>query len=237
MKKCIQCNTLMDEKETVCPSCGCQQTPEYGSNAENSFDDKSLTWGERLVGTIREVMTAPNAFFDSLGPDKEIGGAFLYYFALVLISTIAALFWQSVLPQPFPFFSQNSELAAGAMPLRRLPFFLSVALIGGLIAPFITAGLYHLVLRLFGEGKRGFNTTLRVILFSQTAAILNIIPLAGSFFANIWSLALQAMGLSRRHHISLGKALLVIFGTIFFLFVIIFLFVVFILVALNVPVK
>jgi hypothetical protein len=232
---------MMQESETVCPSCGQSQENPGRTEGSNSFDDPSLSWGERVVGTIREVMTAPNTFFSTLKESGEIKGPFIYYMVLSLISIIAYLFWQTLLS------SSMSSLIPSMGPLggaehnpftpAMLPFLLFFSLLMGAVSPFITAGLYHLVLLLFGEGKRGYVTTLRVIFFSQTAGILYVIPFIGSLLAGVWSLALQAMGLSQRHHISVGKALLVIFGTFFFLIVLVFLFVVFFVVAAGVSVR
>lgn len=241
MKKCRFCATMMQDSETVCPSCGKSQEEPAAVEGLNSFDDPSLSWGERIVGTIREVMTAPNTFFSTLKESGEIKGPFIYYMFMTLISTIAYLFWQtalsssmsSLIPSMGPLGgAQQSPFTPAMFPLL---LFFTLAL--GAVSPFITAGLYHLVLLLFGEGGKGYVTTLRVILFSSTAGILYVIPFAGSLLAGVWSLALQAMGLSRRHDISIGKALLVIFGTFFFLVVLAVLFVVFILVAAGAPVR
>lgn len=241
MKKCRFCDTMMQDSETVCPSCGKDQEVSAGTAGTNSFDDLSLSWGERIVGTIREIMTAPNTFFSTLKESGEIKGPFIYYMVLSLISVIAYLFWQTVLsssmsaliPSMGPFGGAEHNPFTPAM----LPFLLFFSLLLGAVSPFITAGLYHLMLLLFGEGQKGYVTTLRVILFSQTAGILYVIPFIGSLLSGVWSLALQAMGLSQRHHISVGKALLVIFGTFFFLIVLVVLFVIFFLVAAGAPVR
>ena len=229
---------MMQENETMCPSCGQSQEAFNESAGMNSFDDPSLSWGERLVGTIREIMTTPNTFFSTLKESNEIKGPFIYYMFMTLISVIAYLFWQTALSNPMAFlFPSMDGMEQTGMDMTALPLIFFFAIFIGAVTPFITAGLYHFVLFLFGEGQRGYVTTLRVVLFSQTAGILYVIPFLGSLLSGIWSIALQAMGLSQRHHISIGKALLVIFGTFFFLIVIGVLFVVLFLVAAGVPVR
>jgi hypothetical protein len=93
-----------------------------------------------------------------------------------------------------------------------------VATIGALIG----AAIYHLSLLIVGGARQPFETTFRVLSFSQGAMmpvgiVLGFIPYIGPLIQMVWVLALMIIGLSRAHEIPGGKAAMAVllpFGAI-----------------------
>ena len=67
------------------------------------------------------------------------------------------------------------------------------------------------MLLILGEGRGGFETTARLICYSHTADLANIIPLCGGVISLVWFIVLQIIGVARCHRCSYGKAALAVF--------------------------
>src|SRR5206468_3469341 len=72
-------------------------------------------------------------------------------------------------------------------------------------------GLVHLSLMLVGGANKAFETTFRVISFSQgSTAPLQLVPCCGGFVALIWCLVANCIGVARAHEIDTGRATLAV---------------------------
>jgi hypothetical protein len=81
----------------------------------------------------------------------------------------------------------------------------------GAIGLFIGAAIGHVCLMIVGGAKQGYETTFRVLAYSQGAtAWLNAIP-CGALVLGIWALVLNIIGLAEAHEIPASKAALAVF--------------------------
>lgn len=109
------------------------------------------------------------------------------------------------------FTDKNNSLAAmtgmgmGFATIILLPLFIVIAL-------FIGSGIIHLCLMIVGGANKPFETTFRVLAFSQgSAGPLQIIPLCGGLISGIWALVCNCIGLARAHETDTGRAVLAVF--------------------------
>jgi hypothetical protein len=184
----------------------------------------TLPWGDRNVGgfngflkTISLFLTRPDDAFTSMS-STGLGRPFFYAVIMAWLElAVLAAYWAVF---QFPLFlfglpelsDQMAEAAIGASVLFMIglgvfilmPIFVAVGLA-------IHACILHLMLLITGEGKGGFESTIRVICYSHTADLANAIPLCGSLLSLVWFIALQVIGISRAHRCSYGKAALAVF--------------------------
>ena len=86
-----------------------------------------------------------------------------------------------------------------------LPLFLAIFL-------FIWSALAHLCLMIVGGANQPFETTFRVLAFTQgSTGPLQIIPLCGGLIAGVWAIVCYCIGLARAHETDTGRAVLAVF--------------------------
>lgn len=71
-----------------------------------------------------------------------------------------------------------------------------------LAAIYFNAGIAHLGLIMVGGAKRGFSATLRVVGYSEAAAIFYLVPFLGMAVGGVWELVVLIGGLAGAHDIS-----------------------------------
>jgi hypothetical protein len=86
---------------------------------------------------------------------------------------------------------------------------------------FVYSGILHLMLLMVRGGKGGYQSTFRVVAYSQAALLWNIIPFMGSWIATVWKLVIQIIGLHEIHHISYSRVIMAFLLPAFFLFILI----------------
>jgi hypothetical protein len=109
------------------------------------------------------------------------------------------------------FADKNNSLAAitgmgiGFATIILLPLFIVIGL-------FIGSGIVHLCLMIVGGANQPFETTFRVVAFSQgSAGPLQIVPLCGGLISGVWALVCNCIGLARAHETDTGRAVLAVF--------------------------
>lgn len=81
--------------------------------------------------------------------------------------------------------------------------------IGLVIGAFISGIILHVFAYLFGA-RKGFEQTLKTVLYSSTPSLLlGWIPFVGAIFG-IWNLVLQVLGLKTYHNLTTGRAILTV---------------------------
>src|SRR4029077_19607074 len=86
-----------------------------------------------------------------------------------------------------------------------IPVFIVVGL-------FIGAAVVHVCLMIVGGAKQSFETTFRVLAFSQgSTGPLQMIPLCGGLIAGVWAIVCYCIGLARAHETDTGRAVLAVF--------------------------
>ena len=80
------------------------------------------------------------------------------------------------------------------------------------ICLFIGSAVVHLCLMIVGGANQSFETTFRVLAFSQgSTGPLQIIPICGGLIAGVWALVCNCIGLARAHETDTGRAVLAVF--------------------------
>jgi hypothetical protein len=181
------------------------------------WEDPAVGGFDGLVRTIVLFVTRPDDAFSRLA-DAGIGRPFAYAVITSWIELVVVFAYWAVFQLPLFAFglpSLDEELAEAAIGAGLI--FAIGAGIFLLIPVFVAVGLaihaciLHLMLLIVGEGRRGFDTTVRVICYAHTADLANIIPLCGGIISLVWFVALQIVGLARAHQCSYGKAALAVF--------------------------
>ena len=104
----------------------------------------------------------------------------------------------------------KQSLAGGAMEFGVLLVVMLFAVLGMVISLFITSGIVHLLMKLLGGAKQPYEATFRVYCYSESAAILKLLPGLGWFIAIPWKLCCQVIGLKNAHGADTWKALLAV---------------------------
>src|SRR5207245_10369484 len=81
------------------------------------------------------------------------------------------------------------------------------------IGLFIGSAIVHVCLMIVGGANQSFETTFRVIAFSQgSTGPLQMIPICGGLIAGVWALVCNCIGLARAHETDAGRAVLAVFA-------------------------
>jgi hypothetical protein len=166
-----------------------------------------------FIETLTMVLTRPAEAFSVMKRDGGLGEPLIY--ALIggwlggIVSFLFSLGFQSV-----GLFADrhNNGLAAMAgmgigsvVIIILLPLFIVIGL-------FIGSAIVHLCLMIVGGANQSFETTFRVLAFSQgSAGPLQIIPLCGGLISGVWALVCNCIGLARAHETDTGRAVLAVF--------------------------
>ncbi len=200
-----------------------------------SRDGQNIAWETRAGGffgdfwaTTKHVLFKPGDFFTSMPISGGQKAPLIFGVVWGSFGTILSLFWQAVIMMlgMGAFLSQMGELdpaLAGALPMTYM--------VGGLVAIMVLApvltviGLYigsaiiHVLLLIVRGGGGGFEATFRVLAYSTSTQICNIVPYLGGFVAGIWALVLMIMGLPKAHNTGVGRVLIAILVIPFVLFI------------------
>jgi hypothetical protein len=164
-----------------------------------------------FIETLSMVLTRPAEAFSVMKREGGLSEPLIY--ALIggcvggIVSFLFSLGFQSI----GLFADKNNSLAAitgmgiGFATIILLPLFIVIGL-------FIGSGIVHLCLMIVGGANQPFETTFRVVAFSQgSAGPLQIIPLCGGLISGVWALVCNCIGLARAHETDTGRAVLAVF--------------------------
>ena len=70
------------------------------------------------------------------------------------------------------------------------------------------SGILHLMLLMVRGGTEGYQSTFRVVAYSQAALAWNVIPFMGAWIATVWKLVIQVIGLHEIHHTSYARVIM-----------------------------
>lgn len=190
-------------------------SPPTGSPG-NPFERRSeLGFFQGLVDAIKGFITSPGVTFAETKRSGDLLSPLLYAVIVGFIGTAISSIWQALMgtawTQYLPPEMQDQwglgwaamGTAAGILGwLLVAPFFIVIGI-------FIVAAIVHLSLMLVGglkNSRAGFEGTLRVVAYSQTASLAQIIPFLGGLITLIWTLVLGVMGIVRLHDTTEGRA-------------------------------
>lgn len=182
-----------------------------------------LPWEERqqrgffdaLVETVRLLITAPKDAFGRLRQDGDLTSPILFSVIVGMVSQLFGLFWQMLLGFGMPSFLGGPEDIAIAGGIGLFYAFLILILIPVLVLIFlfIAAGIYHLVLHLLGGLDRspmGFEGSLKVTAYAQTAGLASVVPFLGWLIAMVGTIILLVIGLTQVHRAEQSKAIIAV---------------------------
>ena len=164
-----------------------------------------------FVETLVMVLTNPVGAFTAMRTQGGFGEPLLYAIIGGGLGVIVAFIFSLLLNSFGALGSRENGL--GAMVGMSVSFAMLIwRLIAVAVAPFIFGGLVHLCLMLIGGANKPFETTFRVIAFSQgSTAPLQLVPCCGGLIAVVWYLVANCIGVARAHGIDTGRATLAVF--------------------------
>jgi hypothetical protein len=165
--------------------------------------------------TIRDVLFEPHLTFPRMPVDGRLipptTFVLLLQFTVGLVSyAIGIALELAQLPYYEQAFSRSEEFRN-----LNLPVWLFFILIPGLFIlwvaiwlgfNFLIAGVHHLILMLLGGAKKGYDATYKVVCYSYSAHVFNLIPICGGFAVIPFFFISSIIGLSKVHGIEGWKA-------------------------------
>ena len=164
-----------------------------------------------FIETLTMVLTRPAEAF-SVKREGGFGEPLIYALIGGCVGGIVAFLFSLGFQSMGLFADKNNGLATitgmgigSAAMIIVLPLFIVIGL-------FIGSGIVHLCLMIVGGANQPFETTFRVVAFSQgSAGPLQIIPLCGGLISGVWGLVCNCIGLARAHQTDTGRAVLAVF--------------------------
>ena len=196
--------------------------PQIGatSTSETAAPRSGLPWEHRhergfanaFIETLAMVLTKPDQAFRTMKTEGGLAEPLIYALIGGCVGGIVSLLLSLGLQSMGLFAGQRDTFAAlagigvGSIALIVLvPVFIVIGL-------FIGAAIVHLCLMIVGGANKSFETTFRVLSFSQgSTGPLQIIPVCGGLIAGVWALVVNCIGLARAHETTTGRAVLAVF--------------------------
>jgi hypothetical protein len=195
--------------------------PQIGatSTSDTAAPRSGLPWEHRqergfanaFIETLAMVLTKPDQAFRTMKTEGGLAEPLIYALIGGCVGGIVSLLLSLGLQSMGLFAGQRDTFAAlagigvGSIALIVLvPVFIVIGL-------FIGAAIVHLCLMVVGGANKSFETTFRVLAFSQgSTGPLQIIPVCGGLIAGVWALVVNCIGLARAHETSTGRAVLAV---------------------------
>jgi hypothetical protein len=164
-----------------------------------------------FIETLQMVLSRPAEAFAAMKTEGGLGGPLLYALIGGCAGAIVSFLFSLGLRSMGLFADRGNSFAAlTGMGIGSVAFiiFVPVLIVIGL---FIGAAVIHLCLMIVGGARKSFETTFRVLAFSQgSTGPLQMIPICGGVIAGIWGLILNCIGIARAHEIETGRAVLAV---------------------------
>jgi len=183
-------------------------------------DKKNLGFLGPLFETFKESCFNPSQFFEKLPVKGGIGNPLLYALIMGFIGMIFQVTYSQMFSQMFDFtkwlppmsrsfdydfveLNRRIQSYSNVFSLFIFPFAATAGF-------FIWSGIVHLLLTMFGWKKHDYESSFRIVTYSEGPAFFRIIPFVGDIVAPVWQLVLTVIGISKVHKVSIGKAILVV---------------------------
>jgi hypothetical protein len=190
-----------------------------GATSEAAAPRSGLPWEHRqerglfnaFVETLVMVLTKPGEAFTVMKREGGLGEPLIYALIGGCLGGIVSLLFSLGL-RSVGFFADHDTFAAmGGMGVGSAAFIVLIPLFI-VIGLFIGGAIVHLCLMIVGGANQSFETTFRVIAFSQgSTGPLQMIPICGGLIAGVWALICNCIGLARAHETDTGRAVLAVF--------------------------
>jgi hypothetical protein len=191
-----------------------------GATSEAAAPRSGLPWEHRqergffnaFVETLVIVLTKPGEAFTVMKREGGLGEPLIYGLIGGCLGGIVSLLFSLGL-QSVGFFADRHDTFAAmtGMGVDSAAFIVLVPLFI-VIGLFIGSAIVHLCLMIVGGANQSFETTFRVIAFSQgSTGPLQMVPICGGLIAGVWALVCNCIGLARAHETDTGRAVLAVF--------------------------
>ena len=165
-----------------------------------------------FIETLTMVLTRPAEAFSVMKREGGLGEPLMYALIGGCLGGIVAFLFTLGFRSIGLFADRDNSLAAmtgmgigSVAMIILLPLFLVIFL-------FIWSALAHLCLMIVGGANQPFETTFRVLAFTQgSTGPLQIIPLCGGLISGVWAVVCYCIGLARAHETDTGRAVLAVF--------------------------
>ena len=177
--------------------------PGMSASAGGEFDYRDPI--QSFVATVRRLVVEPVAFFRGMNRQGDFVNPLVFSLICWEISAIIGGFLGVL----------GSLVGLGARGAGEaiVSFFASLILtpILATVALFIGAGIIHLLVMLIARPmSTGFETTFRVIAYSNVTSLISWVPILGVLVGSIWSVVLLILGVREGHATSTGKAAIIV---------------------------
>jgi hypothetical protein len=163
--------------------------------------------------TWKLVATQPQEFFRRVRIDQT-GSAVLFGVIASTVGTVVNALYNLVFAEQFRafvatlpgdegrVFERFGQLSSGKGTIAQIVFTPIVTL----VAMYVGAAIFHVLLMLFRVAKRPFDATLTTVAYANGLNLLLIVPGCGSVVAVVWALVVLIIGLGEIHRCGPGKA-------------------------------
>ncbi len=191
--------------------------PPQADPAETDADDgpKGSPWERRseegllrgIYLTAYKALFQPGDLFDTQREPKGIREPMAFGLLLGGFGDMMAFFWPAFLYSFgfLPFGDSVFPRLTGIWIFLTLFVGIPLAVVLNMI---FYSGILHLMLLMVRGGKGGYQSTFRVVAYSQAALFWNIIPFLGNWIATVWKLVVQLIGLHKIHGASYVRIIL-----------------------------
>lgn len=243
---CSKCGNSLDSFSALsCPSCGnfyadqhtlsLPATPEVSMPLWESAAAKNFPLTVFFL-TLKQIYSAPDQFFSALQLKKNFSAAWLFALIAGSIGYTTAFLWSQILPDSFStFFAGHTNgilsesTSSPALTLMFTPVYISIEF-------FLVALYCHFMLLITRKRKNAFIQTLKITAYSQSALLLNIVPVIGPLLATVlffWQLLTGISVVHQTTRIKAFTALIFPFFVLALFFIVLLLMLAFLGVALS----
>jgi hypothetical protein len=165
-----------------------------------------------FVETLVIVLTKPGEAFTIMKREGGLGEPLIYALIGGCLGGIVSLLFSLGLQSAGFFADRHNTFAAMTGMGGGSVAFIVLVPIFIVLGLFIGSAIVHLCLMIVGGANQSFETTFRVIAFSQgSTGPLQMIPICGGLIAGVWALVCNCIGLARAHETDTGRAVLAVF--------------------------
>jgi hypothetical protein len=230
MKFCPHCGAPFDQPAEINQPI---TSPDSGAQSNNiapiiqpvpsyiPWEDKAnLGFFGALFETWKQSCFEPGKFFEKMPPKGGIGNPLIYGLIMGFIGFVFQMTYSQIFYNLFDFtkwmpsmyhgydseildFSRRFQSYYSILSIFAFPFVVTAGF-------FIWSGIIHLELTIFGWKKHEYESSFRIVTYSEGPAFFRLVPFIGDIVAPIWQLVLVMIGISKVHKISGGKAALVV---------------------------
>jgi hypothetical protein len=165
-----------------------------------------------FVETLVMVLTKPGEAFAVMKREGGLGEPLIYALIGGSLGGIVSLLFSLGLQSAGFFADRHDTFAAMAGMGAGSAAFIVLIPLFVIIGLFIGSAIVHLCLMIVGGANQSFETTFRVLAFSQgSTGPLQMIPVCGGLISGVWALVCSCIGLARAHDTDTGRAVLAVF--------------------------